>query len=221
VIERFGLIGDVHSQDVALRATIAYLKREGIQSFLCVGDILDGPGDPNRTIALLREHRVTTVAGNHDRWVIGDTLRDLPDATPRRRIDAAHISWLASLPATEDIPTCDGLALLCHGTGKNDMLGVKPDDEGYALEANLELTQLLVAKKYRYVLAGHTHRRMVRQFGELTLVNAGTLHPGYDPIFGLVDLPAGFVRFYDVRNPARIVLAEQLPLGSDRPAKRP
>lgn len=221
MIARFGLIGDVHSQDVALSASIHHLRRAGIDTFLCVGDILDGPtGDPNRTIALLRENQVRTVAGNHDRWVIGDSLRDLPEATPRRMIDQENIAWLASLPQTLDIETPGGLALLCHGTGKNDMLGVKPDDEGYALEANLELSQLLVAKRYRYIIAGHTHRRMVRDVSGLTLINAGTLHPGYEPVFGLADFTKHEVHFYDVKDPWKIQLAEVQAIGSAPAATR-
>lgn len=210
MIERFGLIGDVHSQDVALRMALRYLRKEGIDTFLCVGDILDGPGDPNRTVTLLRENQVHTVAGNHDRWVIGDSLRDLPDATPRHRIQQENIAWLASLPQTLDIETTDGLALLCHGTGKNDMLGVRPDDEGYALEANLELSQLLASRKYRYMLNGHTHRRMVRSVGDLTIINGGTLHPGYEPVFGLVDLPERCVRFFGARDPTHVTEVERV-----------
>lgn len=216
-----GLIGDVHCQVAALRASIRYLRAQGAETLLCVGDVLDGPGEPNPTVALLRENDVLTVTGNHDRWVIGDNMRDLVDATPRRKIDQQHITWLGSLPQTLDISTPHGLALLCHGMGKNDMVGVRPDDEGYALETNTELTQLLVGKKYRYVLNGHTHRRMVRSIDGLTIINAGTLHPGYGPVFTLVDFSAQIVRFFDVADPERIHLVEQVALTSGKPAPRP
>lgn len=216
-----GLIGDVHCQVAALRASIRYLRAQKVDELLCVGDILDGPGEPNPTVALLRENQVVTVAGNHDRWVVGDSMRDLEDATPRRKIDQANIAWLGSLPQTLDIPTPHGLALLCHGMGKNDMVGVRPDDEGYALETNTELSLLVSQKKYRYVLNGHTHRRMVRTISDLTIINAGTLHPGYDPMFTLVDFSAQIVRFFDVRDPERIHLAEQVALTSGKPAPRP
>lgn len=220
MIERCGLIGDVHCQVTALRASITYLRGQGIDTFLCVGDVLDGPGDPNQTIAMLRENRVETVCGNHDRWVIGDSMRDLPEATPRHRVDQPNIAWLASLPETRDFSTPHGLALLCHGMGKNDMVGVRPDDEGYALETNSELTALVMAKKYRYVMNGHTHQKMVRTIDDLTIINAGTLHPGYSPVFALVDFAAGWVRFFDVENPARIRLCEQLSLTSGKPPGR-
>jgi predicted phosphodiesterase len=216
-----GLLGDVHCQVAALRAAIRYLRAERVEKILCVGDILDGPGEPNPTVALLRDNDVLTVTGNHDRWVIGDSMRDLVDATPRAKIDPAHLAWLGSLPETRDIQTPHGLALLCHGMGKNDMVGVRPDDEGYALETNSELTALVVQKKYRYVLNGHTHRRMVRTIDGLTIINAGTLHPGYEPVFTLVDFGAQIVRFFDAANPERIHLAEQVALTSGKPGPRP
>jgi predicted phosphodiesterase len=220
VIEKLGLIGDVHCQVKALRASLARLEAEGADVFLCVGDVLDGAGDPNQTVRILREREVLTVAGNHDRWVIGDTMRDLIDATPRRLLEPETLRWLAELPRTRDIETPAGLALLCHGLGSNDMSCVRPDDEGYALESNLELTRLCLERKYRYVMNGHTHRRMVRTIDGLTIINAGTLLPSYGSTATLVDFRALSVSFFDVGDDDRVELSEQIALGSGRSAGR-
>jgi len=67
------------------------------------------------------------------------------------------------------------------------MARVTPDDFGYALEANDELQNLLRNRYYRWILNGHSHRRMVRAFPGLTIINAGTLKPGHSPAFLEVD----------------------------------
>jgi predicted phosphodiesterase len=96
--------------------------------------------------------------------------------------------------------------------GDNDMNGVKEDDYGYGLENNDELQALLRSQEYRFVICGHTHRRMVRDFGGVTVINVGTLLGSDDPCFAWIDFGAGQVLFYaitsegDIREAARHAL---------------
>ena len=55
------------------------------------------------------------------------------------------------------------------------MAGVKPHHEGYDITANTDLQQLISERRYRFVLNGHTHKPMLRTFGPLSIINAGTL----------------------------------------------
>ena len=68
------------------------------------------------------------------------------------------------------------------------MHAVLPDDVGYALETNDELQKTLRDPDIRLMVSGHSHRRMVRRIGSLTLVNAGTLARSDGPCFGIVNL---------------------------------
>jgi predicted phosphodiesterase len=63
------------------------------------------------------------------------------------------------------------------------MAKVGPDDFGYALDANDDLQNLLRFGGYRWILNGHSHRRMVREFNGVTLINAGTLMRRQEPCF--------------------------------------
>lgn len=184
---RLGLIGDVHQEDVSLARALGRLEDEGVDLIVCVGDIADGYGDLDTCCELLDSHGVLTVRGNHDRWFLSQTMRDLPQAAPLTAATELNREWLAALPATLSVQVPAGLALVCHGTDANDMIGVKPDDEGYALESNFDLQRLLQDQKHAVVIAGHTHRPMLRRVGGLSLVNAGTLHRDYDPCVGVLD----------------------------------
>lgn len=191
VIRRVGLIGDVHAEDEALAFALRELGKLGAETLLQVGDIADGPGDLARTVALLREHRVLAVKGNHDRWLLGNQLRELRYAHPHGAVDASVMEYLSQLPVTREFRSPRGHVLLCHGLGTNDMAGVKPDSEGYDISSNTDLQSLISERRYRFVMNGHTHRAMLRTFGPLSIVNAGTLLRDCERAFTFVDFERG------------------------------
>jgi predicted phosphodiesterase len=193
---RLGLLGDVHTEHKRLELALRFLRSHQVDATLCVGDVADGTGDLAECCRLLAESSVLCVRGNHDRWLLEGTMRELSDATPVAGLTTEVRSFLSSLPPTRTLETISGELLLCHGLGENDMARLLPDDFGYALESNDELHALLAAKRWSVVVGGHTHRRMVRRFGELTVINAGTLYRHHEPGFGLLDLKARSVEFY-------------------------
>src|SRR5882672_7304334 len=193
---RIGAIGDVHAEDRLLASALDTLAAAGASAILCVGDLADGTGSLGRCLKLLRERNVAVVRGNHERWLLGDVMRDLPNATAIAALSAEERAYLAGLPPTMEFSTPFGGLLLCHGLGSNDMVKVTPDDYGYALESNDELQKLLADPKIRFVVNGHSHRIMVRHFPGLTIMNAGTLKADNDPGFLMIDFDAEEVNFY-------------------------
>jgi len=65
---RYGIFADVHSNLEALDAVIAAYKKESIDAYLCVGDVVGYGANPLECIQKVRSLVMTTVAGNHD-WV--------------------------------------------------------------------------------------------------------------------------------------------------------
>lgn len=200
-VTRVGLIGDVHTERVRLEGALRHLRALSPDRLLCTGDLPDGPLDAHEVDAcceLLRAAKVLTICGNHDRWVQDGEMRDLPGATEREELAAATLAFLAALPATLELATPAGAALLCHGMGADDMAGVQPYDHGLALSENDALQTLLREKHFRYVLAGHTHRPMVRTISGVTLVNAGTLLTGQTPCCAFIDFERRHLVYFDV-----------------------
>jgi predicted phosphodiesterase len=193
---RIGAIGDIHAEDETLERVLDHLAGLRLARILAVGDIVDGPGDSARCCRLLAAAGVDVVRGNHDRWALEDQLRNLPGALAA--LDPEQRRFLEALPATRDYQTVAGPLLLCHGLGADDMCRLTDDDFGYALESNDPLQELLATEQYRFVVNGHTHRRMVRHFGGLAVINAGTLFRENDPCFAVIDIAAGRVEFFDV-----------------------
>lgn len=198
---RFGLLGDIHQEDRLLESALTLFEQRGAEAVLAVGDVCDGWGSLERTCARLQQVSAMVVRGNHERWLLAGSMRDLPDALPVNALGASERAYLAALPPTLELDTALGKALLCHGLGDDDMAGVRPDDRGYALEHNTALNEIITAGRHRLVLNGHTHAPMVRRFGELTIVNAGTLHRDFAPCAVLVDCAVGVARFFDIADP--------------------
>lgn len=197
VLRRFGAIGDVHTEDTLLAAAIAHLRRLGVDAILAVGDIVDGEGDVDRCCALLRDGGVVAVRGNHERWALEGSMRELPHATLARELQQDTLQFLRTLPPTRRLQTVLGDLLLCHGVGTDDMVRLLPEDEGYALSNNDALSRVL-SSGVELMVCGHTHRPMVRTIQGLTIVNAGTLHRHDAPCFVHVDLERKRAQYYEL-----------------------
>ncbi len=143
--------------------------------------------------------------GNHDRWRLRDAESAASAPDPLR-------DYLQALPPTREYETAAGSLLLCHGLGENDMNKLTPDDYGYALATNDELQELLVTQRYRFVINGHSHRRMVKDFGGVTVINVGTLFREHEPSFALIDFGVGEVIFYSVGGAGEITASARFAL---------
>jgi predicted phosphodiesterase len=186
---RIGVIGDVHACDRSLGRLLEHLvDRERVDAVCCVGDLVNGPGDPDRCAALLRDAGVMTVRGNHDRWLI-EGVRLFEDAYRREDLDPATVADLCALPASVELVTADGTRiLLCHGLGGNDMNQITADDYGYALEVNDDLQALLRTGGPDLVVKGHRHRHAVWRIGAVTFVDAGALVVPQAPCAVVIDI---------------------------------
>jgi predicted phosphodiesterase len=192
---RVGVLGDAHGQDESIAHALRFFERRKADAILCVGDIVDGPGDVDRCVSLLRDAGAFTVRGNHERWFLAGDQRRLPDATPEVRPETR--AYFESLPATLRFATPAGPLLLCHGVGEDDMAELRPDTTGYALQAIPLLRDLMIDPEVSYAIGGHTHEPMVRRFQGLTFLNAGALLPSHDPCVLWVDFAEQTFSFHD------------------------
>lgn len=205
-VPMIGIIGDVHCQDGYLLRSIEHLHSRGVEKIYCTGDVVDGKGDVHKCIDYLRNAGAEVVLGNHDDWLLRDYARDLYDATQRSELSADEIKYLATLPNTIDIITPLGSALLCHGVGNNYMCKINPDDYGYAIDANDDLQGLIRTRKYRFVFNGHSHKKMMRDFQGLLVINAGALLEDSYPGFVTLDFLSCNLSFWLIESNGRVVV---------------
>ncbi len=198
---RIGAIGDLHCMDERLELALDALAAHEVDTIVQLGDIVDGPGDLERCIQLLREREVIAIAGNHERWFLGGELRTLHDATMTASDDVR--TYLTTLPRTRRIATVAGEVLLCHGVGADDMAMLEEETRGYALQSMMPiLREVMEDTRLAFMLGGHTHSRMVRAMPGFVALNAGTLCDNGPPGFLLIDFETRKVECYDIIDDA-------------------
>jgi predicted phosphodiesterase len=196
-LRRIAAIGDVHAEHGRLEVALDAIAGFAVDAILCTGDIVDGVGDPERCCALLNRHNVQCVRGNHDRWCFAGVLRDSRGATAPDALTDASREFLLQLPAVRELRVTGGLALLCHGIGTYDLEKITELDTEYSIRVNRPLQDVVAAAKYRVMINGHSHARLIRRVGSLTILNAGALCGG-DPGFIIVDFERGAVQWYSI-----------------------
>lgn len=185
-MSKIAVITDIHADVHALRDALAQVVQLDVEQVLCCGDLLDYGLFPEETLALLRERRVVSIRGNHDRWAIqagGDASGwDL---------SAASIAYLESLP-TSWRKLIDGVrVVLAHARPDSDMLGIASDTPEHELAAILDDAGADV------LIVGHTHVPFLRRLADGRVVaNPGALlrapAPGVEiatpGTFGILDV---------------------------------
>ena len=77
------------------------------------------------------------------------------------------------------------------------MKHISEHDYGYALESNDELQEVVLSHNYQFMINGHTHRRMLRKFNDLIVINTGTLLQAHDLTISILDMTLEQVHFFD------------------------
>lgn len=196
-LSRCGLVGDIHAEDARLERVLALFRAAAVDVVLYVGDVVDGEGDVNACFRMLAAAGAIGVRGNHERWILSGSLRTLPHAHDVSALDAPALALVQALPPTRSFASSLGGVLLCHGVDDDDMARLRPSDDDFALHDNLPFERLRRRGDVALMLGGHTHERMVRDFGDVVVVNAGTL-AREQPDAGcvLVDLERGRAEFH-------------------------
>lgn len=196
-IKRIGLIGDVHAEHRHLDAALTFFASQRLDATVCTGDLADGSGSLESCCDLLKQSRALVVAGNHDRWLVTDRMRGVPQAHDRKTLNDDTLDFISALPAMRTIETVAGSVLLCHGVGDNDMRKVWPGTARMPLERSTELDDIIDAGRTHLVLNGHMHYRVIVNFDALTLINAGTLKDVHRPGVAILDLVEDTVTAYE------------------------
>lgn len=205
LIERLGVIGDVHAEDAALRVALQRFDQLGVTDIVCTGDVINGQGNAQLAISTLRDRNIPTVRGNHDRWFFDD--EPFPGGTKASELTASSIEWLSKLPVAIEIHTVAGKSLLCHGLGGDDMGVVYPAESESDLVHNDALNTVLKHLEHALMINGHSHMAMARKISRgkwatpqlsdnLTILNAGTLRNDHSPCLMLVDFAALVVSWW-------------------------
>jgi putative phosphoesterase len=195
---RLGLISDIHGDPIALELAWAHLTTMEADAIVCAGDLVGYGPFPDRVVAFLVEHQVTSVRGNHDRWALARGP-GVPDEFGGGTPSAETLAYLATLPFDRLIGHERRVGVIVHASPRSDMEFVTRRTHPPAL-----LEKELAALGADLLVNGHTHAPMWYRCARGLIVNPGSLvsMPVVESsrTFALVDLDALEVTFHDVET---------------------
>jgi putative phosphoesterase len=213
-----GLIADVHSNAVALKAILSDFKKEGVGKIIHAGDVVGYNPYPNEVIDLFNKNRITSILGNHDRALIdGDTSWFNQYAAAAlewtgKVISHDNLVYISRLKNTWSI-TLDGIKIfMVHGSPRNFDEYIYPEDV-------MSMSELLSEVDADVLVLGHTHVQFKKEYPSGTIVNPGsTGQPrdgNPDAGFAILDAESGKVTLkrigYDVEKVIEDILTVHLP----------
>lgn len=173
---RLGLLADVHANLHALEAALGRLAGEGVDAYICAGDLVGYGPAPNECVARVTALPGVCVAGNHDLIALGrlTTDRCIPLARgslmwTRERLSPLTRGALEQLPLRSDIAS----VTVAHGSLTDPQEYVRS-----AARAREQLAELSVdAPEAGVLVLGHTHVALAAadRSGELLRNRAGTV----------------------------------------------
>jgi predicted phosphodiesterase len=102
---RYGIFSDIHSNQEAFSAVIDAYRKESIDLYICVGDVVGYGANPNECVAMVKALGAVTVAGNHDWACVGKTSVEYFNpfaqqavAWTKKTLEPGSHSFLESLP---------------------------------------------------------------------------------------------------------------------------
>ena len=104
---KFAIISDVHGNYQALKAVIEDAKRQEVDQFICLGDMVGYGPNPAECITAIQELSGPVIRGNHDHDAAGDhdlghvnETAELSLKWTREQLSSAQRQWLGELPVS-------------------------------------------------------------------------------------------------------------------------
>ncbi|MCK4514487.1 MAG: metallophosphoesterase family protein [Spirochaetaceae bacterium] len=214
---RIGLLSDIHANLPALEAAFERLTREGCDIIVNLGDAISIGPFPAETVQFLRDHDISSIAGNHENdLVLGFTAeseRQMGQGEREHyrwthgRLSSADVAFISKLPHTLDLPA-DAPRIHCvhYCLSGSRVADIKIDLGRPSLERAF-------GTEHEIVAFGHTHRALIDREKPPYFINPGSagLHHTGGPSVMIVDIREGRevdFRILPVEYDHRLVLSE-------------
>jgi putative phosphoesterase len=176
MLQRFGLLSDIHGNILALQAIVADMQFRNVDQVINLGDHLSGPLWPVETADFLMQQDWVQIRGNHERRLLEQdpAEHNLSDHYTYECLSKQHFQWLRELPDTAAI---EDEVLAVHGAPGDDLCYLLESIAGGRthLSSMDEIREKLHGEKTPVVLCGHTHKQRVVAVEEMLIVNPGSV----------------------------------------------
>ncbi len=177
---KLALIADIHGNLTALDAVLDQLKSEAPDKIVCLGDTAIFGPQPQQVLDRLYELKCSMVMGNTDAWALKPKPHPVTDEESgyfndielwgAKQLDFAYPVFIRNFWATVEVDLENGMKLLCyHGSPLSYDDPIEPDTPDDVLDGYFAGTTAQI------LAGGHTHVQFMRQYGDRTLLNPGSV----------------------------------------------
>ncbi|MCB4790674.1 MAG: metallophosphatase family protein [Elusimicrobia bacterium] len=227
---KIGILSDIHSNIEALESVLSDACKNGVRSYIILGDIVGYGANPNEVIKVLRNQKIMgMVLGNHDIAILDNDISRFKTEHglhslmwTRKQLNKRSREFLKSI-----VPRCNYAEYgfnIYHG-GPSDIYWqyVFPSTDKEILKEDFK------NEKNKLVFVGHSHLAFTFAFKKFRIVNPGSIGQPRDGnpdasyvIYNTNTKDTEFRRIsYDVKNAAMkiknaglyLFLAQRLFLG--------
>jgi predicted phosphodiesterase len=151
---RYLILSDIHSNQEALSAVLAAVRRKRWDRAVVLGDLVGYGANPNQVVDAIRRLKpLVAIRGNHDKVCTGIENGELFNRVAleaamwtRRKLTPANMRWLRDLPQGPVV--VDGAFAIAHGT---------PIDEDAYIFGEIEALNIFRQTDFPLCFFGHSH----------------------------------------------------------------
>jgi len=169
---RLGLISDIHGNLRALRAVLNEFEGMELDSVHCLGDMIGYLHQSSQVIDDIANSKIQAIMGNHEATLLGmvscpsDRWKEYNMETVKKALSEKQKTWLKELVASRIMEIDGRKCAFFHGSPWNPL-------EEYIYPDSSRFDEF-PALGYEVVFLGHTHRKMLKQVGGVTILNPGS-----------------------------------------------
>ena len=101
---RYAILSDIHGNLEALEAVLELNKDEGVEKYLCVGDIVGYGANPKECLHIIQKLKAVSVAGNHD-WAVSGKLNPINF----NQVASESVKWTRNQLSSDDMDYINNL----------------------------------------------------------------------------------------------------------------
>ena len=182
---RYTVFADIHSNLPAWQAFLEDLKDKGVESYICLGDIVGYGGKPNECVQAVRELGGVVLGGNHDHVAAGmeepDGFSGIARESVLKTREMLTDESRELLKSTERVYLDEAAGMYCNHSSPGD---ARPGEWNYVDEDILFM--FFPRFEQRLCFVGHRHvPELFTQVGEE--MSRQRFEPGFPFLAGQAD----------------------------------
>ncbi|MDQ2086762.1 YfcE family phosphodiesterase [Herbivorax sp. ANBcel31] len=178
---KLAVIGDIHSNLLALRSAVRDIKKKKVDFIICTGDNVGYSPFPNEVIKFLKSKNIISIQGNYDKAIGNREPVCGCDYKEERLIELGAISleytnkvitesnreYLRNLPENFKLKCGEYNILVVHGSPKKINQSLKEDSP--------LIEKVLEEIPENILIVGHTHIPFIKRVRNKYILNPGSI----------------------------------------------